>query len=182
MTITKYDLVQDLIDESELTRLQASKFVDDFFEVISKELESGSEVKIAGFGNFILRNKKEREGRNPKTKESFPIAARRVVSFHTSNVLKTNVRMCNGDEEQLAQARKKFIDKKDALMKAKKEALIRSKEVLNNKDGLINDNRDILIRDSSVNLKTKSKKSNITKMNVITVTNKVVRDDVAVNE
>ena len=92
VTITKYDLAQDLIDDSGLTRIQASAFVDDFFEIISKELESGKEVKIAGFGNFILRDKKERCGRNPKTKEEFPIKARRVVSFHTSSILKVNIK------------------------------------------------------------------------------------------
>ena len=153
MTITKYDIVQDIVNVTDLTRVQANKFVDDFFEVISGELESGLEVKIAGFGNFILRDKKERAGRNPKTKESFPIAARRVVSFHTSNVLKTHIRTGKSKEEKLATVRKKIIINKTVL---KDETVVSSKAV--------------------------SKKSNQTKINTSKVANKIINDDVAVNE
>lgn len=92
MTFTKNDLIQVIMDNSELTRTDAYRLVEDFFEIIIKSLEDGDEVKISGFGNFVLRNKNARIGRNPKTKEEFPIDARRVVSFHTSNLLKEQIR------------------------------------------------------------------------------------------
>ena len=91
-TLTKNDLVQLVIHNSLLKRMEAAKFVEDFFEVIIKSLESGQTVKVPGFGNFILRDKKARMGRNPKTKEEYPIEARRVVSFRTSNLLKAAVK------------------------------------------------------------------------------------------
>lgn len=92
MTITKSELVDEVIRTSGLKRFDANKFVDDFFEVITKSLESGDSVKVPGFGNFILRDKKERIGRNPKTKEEYVIESRRVVSFRTSNILKSAIR------------------------------------------------------------------------------------------
>ena len=91
MTLTKSDLVKIVSERSELNRNESAKFVEDFFEVMVRSLESGEAVKIPGLGNFILRDKKARIGRNPKTKEEFPIAARRVVSFRTSNILKAAI-------------------------------------------------------------------------------------------
>lgn len=88
MTITKNELAEIVMDNSDLKRADAYKFVEDFFEIIIKSLESGDPVKITGFGNFILRDKNSRVGRNPKTKETHLIDARRVVSFRTSNKLK----------------------------------------------------------------------------------------------
>ena len=92
MSLTKADLVKIVSEHSGLKMGAAARFVEDFFEVIIRVLESGEPVKIPGFGNFILRDKKARIGRNPKTKEEFSISARRVVSFRTSNVLKSAVR------------------------------------------------------------------------------------------
>jgi integration host factor subunit alpha len=92
MAITKNDLIQMVMQNSQLKRVEAGKFVEDFFEVISKSLEGGETVKVPGFGNFILRDKKARVGRNPKTKEEYPIEARRVVSFRTSNILKAAIK------------------------------------------------------------------------------------------
>ena len=60
-----------------------------FFETISTALENGQQVKLSGFGNFNLRDKKQRPGRNPKTGEEFPVHARRVVTFHPSKMIKT---------------------------------------------------------------------------------------------
>ena len=88
MTVTKNDLINLVVDTSGLAKPQARDVVESFFEVMTSELESGNEVKVSGFGNFILRNKKPRIGRNPKTREEFEIKARRVVSFHTSNIVK----------------------------------------------------------------------------------------------
>ncbi len=92
MTITKNELVQLVMNESEFKRADASKFIEDFFSIISTSLEKGDEVKVPGFGNFMLRIKKARVGRNPKTGEEFPISARRVVSFRPSNILKLAIR------------------------------------------------------------------------------------------
>jgi integration host factor subunit alpha len=65
--------------------------VESFFEEIRMALERGDSVKLSGFGNFQLRNKPQRPGRNPKTGEEIPITARRVVTFHASQKLKTLV-------------------------------------------------------------------------------------------
>ncbi len=92
MTVTKQELIQLVIKNSDLNISEASKFVEDFFEVIIRSLELGIPVKIPRFGNFMLRDKNPRMGRNPKTKEAFPISARRVVSFRTSNVLKSAIK------------------------------------------------------------------------------------------
>ncbi|MDD3266477.1 MAG: integration host factor subunit alpha [Burkholderiales bacterium] len=91
-TVTKNELIQVVMENSELSRMDAYRLVEDFFDVMTKSLEDGDEVKVSGFGNFVLRDKKPRIGRNPKTKEEFPISARRVVSFHTSNLLKDQIK------------------------------------------------------------------------------------------
>lgn len=91
-TVTKNELIQVVMDNSSLTRMDAYRLVEDFFDVMTKSLEDGEEVKVSGFGNFVLRDKSPRIGRNPKTKEEFPISARRVVSFHTSNLLKEQIK------------------------------------------------------------------------------------------
>ena len=91
-TITKSELVDFVVKSSEFKKVEAGRFVDDFFEVVIKQLEGGDPVKIPGFGNFILRDKNARIGRNPKTKEEYPIDARRVVSFRTSNILKSAIK------------------------------------------------------------------------------------------
>lgn len=91
-TVTKNELIQVVMDNANLTRNDAYRLVEDFFDVMIKSLEDGDEVKVSGFGNFVLRDKNARIGRNPKTKEEFPISARRVVSFHTSNLLKDQLK------------------------------------------------------------------------------------------
>lgn len=92
MTVTKSDLVHTIMQSSNMKRLEAIKFVDDFFEVICEAMTRGEMVKIPGFGNFVLRDKGARSGRNPKTGVEFPIEARRVVSFRTSNMLKDAIK------------------------------------------------------------------------------------------
>lgn len=92
MTMTKNELVQIVLEHSELKRPDASKFVEDFFTIMRNGLEDGEDVKIPGFGNFMLRTKNPRIGRNPKTGQEYPIAARRVVTFRPSNILKLAIR------------------------------------------------------------------------------------------
>ena len=91
MTLTKADLVENLITETELNREDAKAFVNQFFEEVKALLESGQPVKLSGFGNFDLRDKRQRPGGNPKTGEGIPVSARRVVTFKAGLKLKANV-------------------------------------------------------------------------------------------
>jgi integration host factor subunit alpha len=90
-TLTKAELAEMLFDHVGLNKREAKDMVEAFFEVIRDALESGDGVKLSGFGNFQLRDKPQRPGRNPKTGEAIPIAARRVVTFHASQKLKALV-------------------------------------------------------------------------------------------
>ena len=91
MTLTKADFAEQLFDELGLNKREAKDIVELFFEEIKRTLEQGEPVKISGFGNFALRDKVSRPGRNPKTGEEIPITARRVVTFRASQKLKANV-------------------------------------------------------------------------------------------
>jgi integration host factor subunit alpha len=91
MTLTKAELADLLFDKVGLNKREAKDLVDTFFEEIRIALEKGDSVKLSGFGNFQLREKPQRPGRNPKTGEEIPISARRVVTFHASQKLKSLV-------------------------------------------------------------------------------------------
>ncbi|PLZ00221.1 integration host factor subunit alpha [Burkholderia sp. WAC0059] len=90
-TLTKAELAELLFDNVGLNKREAKDMVEAFFDVIRDALEGGDSVKLSGFGNFQLRDKPQRPGRNPKTGEAIPIAARRVVTFHASQKLKSLV-------------------------------------------------------------------------------------------
>jgi integration host factor subunit alpha len=87
-TITKIELSEAIFDHVGLNKREAKELIDAFFENIAHHLERDVDVKISGFGNFQLRNKTARPGRNPKTGQEIPISARRVVTFHASQKLK----------------------------------------------------------------------------------------------
>ena len=91
MSLTKADIANRLFDEVGLNKREAKEFVDAYFEKIRAELESGVNVKLSGFGNFQLRQKNQRPGRNPKTGEEIPISARRVVTFRPGQKLRARV-------------------------------------------------------------------------------------------
>ena len=91
MTLTKADLADLLFEQVGLNKREAKDMVEAFFEDVRTALETGDSVKLSGFGNFELRKKSERPGRNPKTGEEIPITARRVVTFHASQKLKSKV-------------------------------------------------------------------------------------------
>ena len=91
MALTKADLAESLFNELGLNKREAKEFVEIFFEKIRAALVNGEQVKLSGFGNFGLRHKNPRPGRNPKTGEEIPITARRVVTFHASQKLKSLV-------------------------------------------------------------------------------------------
>ncbi|GAA0526555.1 integration host factor subunit alpha [Pigmentiphaga sp. GD03639] len=90
-TLTKAELADLLFERVGLNKREAKDMVETFFEEIRDALERGDMVKLSGFGNFQVRNKPQRPGRNPKTGEEIPIAARRVVTFHASQKLKSMV-------------------------------------------------------------------------------------------
>ncbi len=90
-TLTKADLTELLYEQVGLNKREAKEMVETFFEEICCALERGETVKLSGFGNFQLRDKPQRPGRNPRTGEEIPITARRVVTFHASQKLKSMV-------------------------------------------------------------------------------------------
>ncbi len=99
MALTKADMAEKLFDELGLNKREAKEMVEIFFEKIRLALEAGEQVKLSGFGNFDLREKKQRPGRNPKTGEEIPISARRVVTFRPGQKLKAKVEAYAGSEQ-----------------------------------------------------------------------------------
>jgi integration host factor subunit alpha len=91
MSLTKADIADRLFNEVGLNKREAKEFVDAYFEIIRGALENGENVKLSGFGNFQLREKNQRPGRNPKTGEEIPISARRVVTFRPGQKLRARV-------------------------------------------------------------------------------------------
>ena len=91
MSLTKADIADRLFEEVGLNKREAKEFVDAYFETIRQALEQGENVKLSGFGNFQLREKNQRPGRNPKTGEEIPISARRVVTFRPGQKLRSRV-------------------------------------------------------------------------------------------
>ncbi|MCH2669099.1 MAG: integration host factor subunit alpha [Gammaproteobacteria bacterium] len=91
MALTKADMTESLFGELGLNKREARELVDTFFEDLRTALETGEQVKLSGFGNFDLRDKDQRPGRNPKTGQEIPITARRVVTFRPGQKLKARV-------------------------------------------------------------------------------------------
>ena len=91
MALTKAEMADLLFENVGLNKREAKDMVESFYEEIRVALQNGEGVKLSGFGNFQLRAKPQRPGRNPKTGEEIPITARRVVTFHASQKLKTLV-------------------------------------------------------------------------------------------
>ena len=104
MALTKADLAEHLFEEMGLNKREAKDLIESVFEEIRTALGRGEEVKLSGFGNFELREKKERPGRNPKTGEEIPITARRVVTFRPGQKLKARVEAYAGPAQPSAAA------------------------------------------------------------------------------
>ncbi|TCK01588.1 integration host factor subunit alpha [Volucribacter psittacicida] len=96
MTLTKVEIAENLMEKFNLSKRQAKALVESFFEEIRTALESGIDVKLSGFGNFELRDKASRPGRNPKTGESVAVSARRVVVFKAGQKLRSRVEKQKG--------------------------------------------------------------------------------------
>jgi integration host factor subunit alpha len=90
-SLTKAEMAERLFDDIGLNKREAKEMVESFFDEIRSCLSENEQVKLSGFGNFDLRDKSERPGRNPKTGEEVPISARRVVTFRPGQKLKENV-------------------------------------------------------------------------------------------
>jgi len=99
MALTKAEIAEHLFEKVGLSKRDAKDMVEIFFEDIRETLESSEQVKLSGFGNFDLRQKSERPGRNPKTGEDIPILARKVVTFRPGQKLKSRVEDGNGKTE-----------------------------------------------------------------------------------
>lgn len=89
--LTKAQLAELLFEQIGMNKRESKDMVDAFFDLISDSLVEGDDVKISGFGNFQIRTKAPRPGRNPRTGETIPIDARRVVTFHASHKLKAQI-------------------------------------------------------------------------------------------
>jgi|SRR5688572_9935768 integration host factor subunit alpha len=100
MALTKAEMAEMLFNELGLNKREAKELVELFFDEVRDALAAGEDVKLSGFGNFTLRNKNQRPGRNPKTGEEIPISARRVVTFRPGQKLKARVEAYAGTQQQ----------------------------------------------------------------------------------
>lgn len=94
MTMTKADIVERIYEKVGFSKKEATEIVESLFEVVKRRLEAGEKVKVSGFGNFVVNEKRPRKGRNPQTGEEIVITGRRVLTFKASQVLKKTM---NGD-------------------------------------------------------------------------------------
>lgn len=118
-TLTKAELAETLFERVGLNKREAKDMVDAFFDEIRLALEQGDPVKLSGFGNFQVRDKPQRPGRNPKTGEVIPISARRVVTFHASQKLKQLVEKppsANPDAEGSAVTELHNLDDRESML------------------------------------------------------------------
>lgn len=117
MSLTKADIVERVYKEAGFSKKEASDLVDLVFKVIKDTLARGEKVKISGFGNFSIRDKSTRTGRNPQTGQAMEISARRVLTFKPSQVLKEDItsryahRLDNSGKEDKSQAPKDGPDR-----------------------------------------------------------------------
>jgi integration host factor subunit alpha len=100
VALTKAEMAERLFEEMGLNKREAKELVEQFFEEVRRALEGNEQVKLSGFGNFDLRDKRQRPGRNPKTGEEIPIRARRVVTFRPGQKLKAKVESYAGTKSQ----------------------------------------------------------------------------------
>ena len=99
MALTKFDIVKNLNDEIGLNKREAKELVDSFFDNIKRLLSQGQEIKLSGFGNFQLKNKSSRPGRNPRTGDDVEITARRVVTFKSGQKLKESMKKLTNESD-----------------------------------------------------------------------------------
>ncbi len=100
MALAKADMAKSLFNELGLNKREALELVDLFFQELAASLADGEQIRLSGFGNFYLRDKSERPGRNPRTGEKVLITARRVVTFRAGQKLKARVEGYAGPENK----------------------------------------------------------------------------------
>ncbi len=100
MSLTKADMAASLFNELGLNKREARELVNSFFQELEASFAVGEQIRLGGFGNFYLRDKSERPGRNPKTGEEIPISARRVVTFRPGQKLRARVEGYAGPENK----------------------------------------------------------------------------------
>lgn len=86
--MTKIDIIQNVYDKLGFSKKDAARIVESVFDTMKEELEKGEKIKISGFGNFVVKEKKARRGRNPQTGSEIEISPRKVLTFKSSQVLR----------------------------------------------------------------------------------------------
>lgn len=94
--MTKADLIENVYLKTGFSKKESAEIVEMVFDLMKTTLEQGEKIKIAGFGNFVVKDKATRRGRNPQTGDEIEISSRRILTFKPSQVLKSAI---NGDEE-----------------------------------------------------------------------------------
>ena len=94
--MTKADLIENVYLKTGFSKKESAEIVETVFDLIKNNLEQGEKIKIAGFGNFVVKDKSTRRGRNPQTGDEIEITSRRILTFKPSQVLKSSI---NGGEE-----------------------------------------------------------------------------------
>lgn len=89
--MTKADIVEKIYEKIGFSKKESAELVDKVFDIIKETLEEGEKIKIAGFGNFVVKEKADRRGRNPQTGEEITISARKILTFKPSQVLKSTL-------------------------------------------------------------------------------------------
>ena len=90
--MTKADMVEKIYEKVGFSKKESAELVEAVFDIIKGTLEKGEKIKIAGFGNFVVKEKADRRGRNPQTGEEITITARKILTFKPSQVLKTAIK------------------------------------------------------------------------------------------
>ena len=89
--MTKADIVEKIYEKVGFSKKESAEIVELVFDIVKSTLEQGDKIKIAGFGNFVVKEKADRRGRNPQTGEEITISARRILTFKPSQVLKASI-------------------------------------------------------------------------------------------
>ncbi len=89
--MTKADIVEKIYEKVGFSKKESAELVESFFDILKSTLEQGDKIKIAGFGNFVVKEKADRRGRKPQTGEEIVITARKVLTFKPSQVLKASI-------------------------------------------------------------------------------------------
>jgi len=89
--MTKADIVERIYDKIGLSKKESAELVEMVFDILKSTLEKGDKIKIAGFGNFVVKEKADRRGRNPQTGDEIVISARKILTFKPSQVLKASI-------------------------------------------------------------------------------------------